>query len=64
MFGDQKLPTRLLHPWNFLGKSSGVGCHFLLQVHQPRKEAKEPQKVEELEVWGTFAITGSSTSWR
>ena len=21
-------PTRLLHPWNFLGKSTGVGCHF------------------------------------
>ena len=24
-------PTRLLHPWNFLGRSPGVGCHFLLQ---------------------------------
>ena len=24
-------PTRLLHPWSFLGKSTGVGCHFLLQ---------------------------------
>ena len=24
-------PTRLLHPWNFPGKSTGVGCHFLLQ---------------------------------
>ena len=24
-------PTRLLHPWNFPGKSIGVGCHFLLQ---------------------------------
>ena len=22
---------RLLHPWDFLGKSTGVGCHFLLQ---------------------------------
>ena len=21
----------ILHPWNFLGKSTGVGCHFLLQ---------------------------------
>ena len=21
----------LLHPWDFLGKSTGVGCHFLLQ---------------------------------
>ena len=24
-------PTRLLCPWNFSGKSTGVGCHFLLQ---------------------------------
>ena len=22
-------PTRLLCPWNFPGKNSGVGCHFL-----------------------------------
>ena len=24
-------PTRLLCPWDFRGKSTGVGCHFLLQ---------------------------------
>ena len=24
-------PTRLLCPWNFPGKSTGVGCRFLLQ---------------------------------
>ena len=24
-------PTRLLSPWNFPGKSTGVGCQFLLQ---------------------------------
>ena len=24
-------PTRLLPPWDSLGKSTGVGCHFLLQ---------------------------------
>ena len=23
--------TRLLHPWDFLGKSTGVSCHFLLR---------------------------------
>ena len=23
-------PTRLLYPWDFLGKSTGVGCHCLL----------------------------------
>ena len=26
-----RLPTRLLHPWDFPGKNTGVGCHFLLQ---------------------------------
>ena len=24
-------PTRILHPWDFPGKSTGVGCHRLLQ---------------------------------
>ena len=24
-------PTRLLRPWNFPGRNTGVGCHFLLQ---------------------------------
>ena len=24
-------PTRLLYPWDFPGKSTGVGCHCLLQ---------------------------------
>ena len=27
--GEQ--PARLLCPWDFPGKSTGVGCHFLLQ---------------------------------
>ena len=25
-------PTRLLHPWDFPGKSTGVGCHCLLRI--------------------------------
>ena len=25
-------PTRLLHPWDFPGKSPGVGCHRLLHL--------------------------------
>ena len=30
-------PTRLLSPWNFPGKSTGVGCQFLLKgISQPR----------------------------
>ena len=26
-------PTRLLHPWDFPGKSTGVGCHCILQSY-------------------------------
>ena len=25
------LPVRVLHPWDFSSKNTGVGCHFLLQ---------------------------------
>ena len=28
-------PTRLLRPWDFPGKSTGVGCHRLLPLHYP-----------------------------
>ena len=29
------VPPRLLCPWNFPGKNTGVGCHFLLQGFFP-----------------------------
>ena len=28
--------TRLLHPWDFLGKNTGVVCHFLLQQRKEK----------------------------
>ena len=31
-------PTRLLCPWDFPGKDTGVGCHFLLQEIFPAQE--------------------------
>ena len=30
-------PTRLLRPWDFPGKSTGVGCHCFLQIVTPCK---------------------------
>ena len=30
-------PTRLLRPWDFPGKSIGVGCHCLLRVQSPSR---------------------------
>ena len=33
-------PTRLLHPWDFPGKSTGVGCHCLLLTYVAAATAK------------------------
>ena len=51
---DPVEPARLLCPWNFPGKNTGEGCHFLLQgifptqgryhhIHSTDEET-EPQK--------------------
>ena len=32
-------PTRLLCPWDFPGKNTGVDCHFLLQGIFPTQES-------------------------
>ena len=32
-------PTRLLCPWDFPGKNTRVGCHFLLQGIFPTQES-------------------------
>ena len=34
------LSTRLLHPWDFPGKSAGVGCHFLLENKKEQCKCK------------------------
>ena len=36
-------PTRLLHPWEFPGKSTGVGCHCLLWELYPAAAAESLQ---------------------
>ena len=35
LWDPMEQPTRLLHPWDFPGQSTGVGCHFLLQGISP-----------------------------
>ena len=38
-------PTRLLHPWDFPGKSTGVGCHRLLRHEKLLQcKAQAPQR--------------------
>ena len=35
--------TRLPHPWDSLGKNTGVGCHFLLQCMKVKSESEVSQ---------------------
>ena len=41
-------PARLFCPWNFLGKNTGAGCHFLLQGIFPRIKPPSPALAGEL----------------
>ena len=34
------LPTRLLYPWDFPDKNTGVGCHFLRKGNLPGPRLK------------------------
>ena len=44
-------PTRLLHPWDFPGKSTGVGCHCLLWAEVPRLQIKTESKSKFVTCW-------------
>ena len=41
-------PTRLLRPWDFPGKSTGVGCHCLLQRVKVKSEREVAQSCSTL----------------
>ena len=49
-------PTRLLRPWDFPGKSTGVGCHCLLRPHMH----SSPHSQYPTEEW-FLCTTGGST---
>ena len=36
----RRQPTRLPHPWDSLGKNTGVGCHFLLQCMKVKSQSE------------------------
>ena len=38
-------PTRLLRPWDFPGRSTGVGCHRLLRLKSARAPHQQPTLV-------------------
>ena len=39
----RRQPTRLPRPWDSPGKNTGVGCHFLLQCMQVKRESEVAQ---------------------
>ena len=44
---QRRQPTRLLHPWNFPGKSTGVGCHcywFIFHIVVSRWFSKDERE--------------------
>ena len=39
----RRQPARLPHPWDFPGKDTGEGCHFLLQCMKVKSESEVTQ---------------------
>ena len=48
-------PARLLCPWNFPDKDTGVGCHFLLQGSIPNPGIK-PASPALVQHWATWEV--------
>ena len=44
----RRQPTRLRHPWDSPDKSTGVGCHFLLQCRKVKSENEVAQSLPTL----------------
>ena len=53
-------PTRLSHPWDSLGKNTGVGCHFLLQCMKVKSESEVTQSCPTLSDPMDCSLPGSS----
>ena len=53
-------PTRLLHPWDYPGKNTGVGCHFLLQCMKVESESEVAQSCPTLSDPMDCSLPGSS----
>ena len=53
-------PTRLLCPWDFPGKNTGVGCHCLLQCMKVKSESEVAQSCPALSDPMGCSLPGSS----
>ena len=57
---QRQQPTRLSHPWDSLGKNTGVGCHFLLQCMKVKSESEVAQSCLTLHDPIDCSLPGSS----
>ena len=52
-------PTKLPRPWDFPGKNTGVGCHFLLQCMKVKSESEVAQSCPTVRDPMDFSLPGS-----
>ena len=57
---DCSLPPELHRPWNFPGKNTGVGCHFLLQCLKVKSESEVVQSCLTLQDPMDYSLLSSS----
>ena len=62
--GNDSLTTMLLCPWNFPGKNTGVGCHFLLQCMKVKSDCEVTQPCPTLRDPMNYGPPGSSVHVR
>ena len=55
-------PSRLLHPWDFPGKSTGVGCHCLLRCKEKWTSKEEGQHLKSGMSAARVTVTGEVQS--
>ena len=58
----RRQPTRLPRPWDFPGKNTGVGCHFLLQCVRVKSESEVVQSCLTLSDPMDCSLSGSSST--
>ena len=56
----RRQPTRLPHPWDSLGKNTGMSCHFLLQCMKVKSESEVTQLCPTLSDPMDCSLPGSS----
>ena len=56
----RRQPTRLPRPWDYPGKNTGVGCHFLLQCMKVKSESAVTQSCLTLRDPMDRSLPGSS----